>query len=80
MGVLFEAVQNLKGIKLLDPITVEVPKERFMHWYFCDREGCTFDFTVSQYLEDQSCVVCPVCKTDDFIKDLGPAAVIKGVY
>lgn len=78
MGALLEAVQKQKGIKLLDPITIEVPEERLMHWYLCERNDCMVDFTVSQSLEDQSLVTCPSCQTDDFLKDLGTAVVFKG--
>jgi predicted nucleic acid-binding Zn ribbon protein len=80
MGVLLESVQmQNKKIKLLN-LTAEVSNERIMHWYLCEGKDCMVDFTVSQMLEDQSVVTCPVCQTDDHIKDLGPAAVFKGVY
>jgi predicted nucleic acid-binding Zn ribbon protein len=79
MGVLLDAVQRQNRVKLLD-IVAEVPNEKLMHWYICERKGCLVDFTVSQMLEDQSIVTCPVCRTDDHLKDLGPAALFKGVY
>jgi predicted nucleic acid-binding Zn ribbon protein len=80
MGVLLDAVRTQnKKIKLLD-LTAEIPNEKLMHWYLCEGKDCMVDFGVSQMLEDQSVVTCPVCKTDDHLKDVGPAAVFKGVY
>lgn len=79
MGVLLEAVQRgNKKIKLLS-VTAEIRPERLFHLYVCERQGCEFEFAISQKLEDQSPICCPNCQTDNCVRDKGDAAVMKGV-
>lgn len=79
MGTMLNAVLSRKKIQLLN-VTTEVQPESLHHLYKCERYGCDLEFSVSQKLEDQSVVCCPNCYREECIKELGDAAVMRGVF
>lgn len=77
MGILLNAVQSRIKIELLN-VTTEVRPERIHHLYICERQGCEFEFSVTQTLEDQDSICCPKCLTDDCVRDIGDVVLMRG--
>lgn len=47
---------------------------QLFHVYEC--EECVVTFAVEQALEDQSHINCPVCRQDDYIRDISSGEML----
>lgn len=48
--------------------------ETFVHVYECEK--CILTFAVEQEFEDQTAVTCPVCHSEESIRDVGGGILV----
>ena len=46
-----------------------------IHYYIYECEDCIVNFAVEQTYHDHSAVQCPICLTDDFVKEVGSGSM-----
>lgn len=68
-----EAVMNLTNLRIVK--LEELSKPWLFHVYEC--ENCILTFGIEQAFEEQSVIVCPCCRTDDYIRDVCSGEMVK---
>lgn len=46
-----------------------------IHYHIYECEDCVVNFAVEQTYHDHSAVQCPICGTDDLVKDVGSGSM-----